>query len=233
VTDPSVRRGGPQFIPRPPGARPGGPPPWAGVAVDDLRLDLARVREVLGAASPANPPPWRVPNARTAAVLIPLFEEDGELRVLLTRRSSDLRNHRGEVAFPGGGRHGDEPLVTTALREAHEEIGIDPSSVEILGELDHLATIVSGFEIVPFVGALPGRPAVHPNPAEIERVFDVPVAELLADGVFRQETWAIPVERTIAFFELEGETVWGATASILRHLLALLATGGRPASQAH
>jgi 8-oxo-dGTP pyrophosphatase MutT (NUDIX family) len=165
-------------------------------------------------------------------VLVPLFEEAGALRVLLTRRASHLRAHQGEVAFPGGARHGDEDLVTTALREAEEEIGLDPGRVEIIGELDHLATVSSRFEIVPFVGALAGRPDLAPNPEEIDRVFDVAVIDLLHEDVFREEQWMLPYARTIAFFELADETVWGATAAILRHFLTLLATGGGPVTPA-
>jgi 8-oxo-dGTP pyrophosphatase MutT (NUDIX family) len=165
-----------------------------------------------------------VPGARSAAVLVPLFEEAGELRVVLTRRTAHVPNHQGEVAFPGGGVEPGEEPVAAALREAHEELGIDPSAVEIIGELDHLATVSSRFVIAPFVGALAGRPELRPNPAEIERAFDVPLRELFSEEVYREEIWDLPWgEREVTFFELVGDTVWGATARILRQLLAVLA----------
>jgi 8-oxo-dGTP pyrophosphatase MutT (NUDIX family) len=171
----------------------------------------------------AEPSPWEVPGARNAAVLAPLFEVEGELRVLLTRRAATLRSHQGEIAFPGGRQEPGEDLVTAALREAHEEIGLHPSAVDVIGQLDHLSTYVSRFAIAPYVGALDGRPATTPNPAEIARVFDVTIAELLEPGVHRQELWPLPDgDRVLSFFELEGETVWGATARMLTQLLTLV-----------
>ena len=172
---------------------------------------------------PGAAPPFTVPDARAAAVLVPLFEEDGAAWVVLTRRSSHLRNHRGDVAFPGGRQDPGEDLMGAALREAREEVGLAPDRVEVIGELDRLTTVSSGFEVAPFVGVLPGRPVLHPNLAEIARVFDVVLDELLDEGVYREETWELPWgEREVSFFELEGETVWGATARILRQLLVLV-----------
>jgi 8-oxo-dGTP pyrophosphatase MutT (NUDIX family) len=143
---------------------------------------------------------------------------------LRDRRASHLRAHQGEVSFPGGGRDGDEPLERTALREAEEEIGLDPALVEVVGELDHLSTITSGAFIVPFVGILDGRPAtLVASPDEVAAILHVPLAELLAEDVYREELWGFDdAERPIFFFELVGDTVWGATASMLRRLLALV-----------
>jgi 8-oxo-dGTP pyrophosphatase MutT (NUDIX family) len=168
---------------------------------------------------------------RASAVLAPLFDEAGEAHVVLTRRAQHLRSHRGEVSFPGGGEEPDDvDLRATALREASEETGLDPASVEVIGELDHLQTITSRSFIVPFVGALPGRPALQPNPHEVERILFVPLSELLDDGVFREERWGLaPMDRPIWFFEIEGDTVWGATAAMLRNLLVIVTgvDGGR------
>lgn len=220
-----MNRGGRQRIPRPAGARPGGPPPWQA----PVRVTLVQVRSRLAARGPARDPGWVVDGARPAAVLVPLFEERGDVRVVLTRRTAHLPSHRGEVAFPGGRCEDDEPLVRAALREAAEEIGLDPASVEIIGELDRLTTVSSGFVVTPFVGLLPGRPRLVPNPAEIERVFDVGLGELMAEGVYREEIWELPWgEREVSFFELDGDTVWGATARILRQLLEVVA-GAPPA----
>jgi 8-oxo-dGTP pyrophosphatase MutT (NUDIX family) len=159
-----------------------------------------------------------------SAVLAAVWEEDGEARVLLTRRTAWLRSHSGQVAFPGGRVEPGETLVDAALREAHEEVGLDPASVEVIGRLSRMHTISSGAGIFPFVGVLPGgRPAVEPNPDEVDRVFDVALGELMADGVFHGEVWGIAdTERPIYFFDLAGETVWGATARMLYELLLLV-----------
>ena len=150
-----------------------------------------------------------------------------------TRRSLGLRSHRGEVAFPGGRADEGETPVDAALREAAEEVGLDPASVTVLGELDHLMTVSSRSFIVPFVGVVPGRPdGLVPNPTEVDAVLFTPVDELLLDEVYREErwTWTQPPpwvprgsahERPIFFFELVGDTVWGATAAMLRQLLGL------------
>jgi 8-oxo-dGTP pyrophosphatase MutT (NUDIX family) len=163
-----------------------------------------------------------------SAVLAAVWEEDGEARVLLTRRTAWLRSHSGQVAFPGGRVEPGETLVDAALREAAEEVGLDPRTVEVVGALSRMHTISSGAGIYPFVGILPGRPETEPNPDEVDRVFDVAVGELMADGVFHEEIWGIPAEsgigteRPIYFFDLAGETVWGATARMLYELLLLI-----------
>jgi len=231
---PDVIRGGPQLIPRPEWSEPGGPAPWAATDPGRRRPSLDAVRAALSVAPsptahPIGPPDQlgpdgRPPPRRESAVLALLYEHDGGAVVLLTRRSWDLRSHRGEVSFPGGGREAADPdLVTTALRETEEEVGIPARSVEIIGELDHLATVSSGSTIVPYVGAVRGRPSVTPDPREVAEVLHVPLAELLAPGVYREERWRLGTfERPVWFFELEGDTVWGATAAILRRLLVLV-----------
>lgn len=230
-------RGGKQQIPRPLEARSGGPPPWAALlATQRQGISLARVREGfegrgwLGAI-PRHVPPARVarlardeePESRPAAVLCALFEEAGEAHVILTRRSSNLRSHTGEVSFPGGRLEVGEQAVDGALREASEEVGIDPSAIEILGPLSPLVTVRDRVLISPFVGVLAVRPTLLPSPAEVERAFDVSLAELVSDGVYREELWQLPDGewRSISFFELHGDTVWGATAWMLCDLLAV------------
>ena len=220
----SEQRGGPQRIPRPDANRPGAHAPWHEAPDRVSGPSIAQIRAALVAAGPARRAPAEHEGARAAAVLVPLYEHEGQVWVILTRRASHLRAHQGEVSFPGGGRDGDEPLERTALREAEEEIGLDPALVEVVGELDHLSTITSGAFIVPFVGILDGRPAtLVASPDEVAAILHVPLAELLAEDVYREELWGFDdAERPIFFFELVGDTVWGATASMLRRLLALV-----------
>lgn len=142
---------------------------------------------------------------------------------MLTRRAQNLRSHRGEVSFPGGGQEPGEDLRTTALREAAEEVALDPGLVEVVGELDHLQTVTSRSFIVPYVGFLPGRPVLDANPSEVELILHVPLGDLLVDGVYREERWGLPpLDRPIHFFEIVGDTIWGATATMLRNLLAVI-----------
>jgi 8-oxo-dGTP pyrophosphatase MutT (NUDIX family) len=165
-------------------------------------------------------------------VLVPFFEADGEARVILTKRPDTMPSHRGEIAFPGGkleAEH-DPSLQAAALREAHEEIGLDPARVDVVAELDSLTTVASRFVLTPFVGLLAERPALAPDPTEVVRAFDVAISELLDDAVYREERWDVPPDlgvtpgrdRAIHFFELADETVWGATARILSAFLTHL-----------
>lgn len=136
-----------------------------------------------------------------------------------------MRSHTHEVSFPGG-RHddGDVDHVTTALREAHEEVNLDPTQVTIVGELDRFVTGGSGSLIHPYVGILDRRPmALVPNPDEVEAILYVTLGELLLDEVWREERWSrgdLP-EHRVTFFELVGDTVWGATGKLLRQLLTI------------
>ncbi len=160
-----------------------------------------------------------------SSVLVPLYEHAGEVWVVLTRRAWHLRSHTGEVSFPGGRREAiDDDLWDTATREAYEEIDLHPDSVDQIGELHHLATVSSRSFIVPYVGALEGRPELTRNDDEVDAILHVPLAELLDPGIYRQELWRWDgMERPIHFFELVGDTVWGATGSMLVDLLTRLA----------
>jgi 8-oxo-dGTP pyrophosphatase MutT (NUDIX family) len=132
-----------------------------------------------------------------------------------------MRSHTGQVSFPGGRLDPGESEIEAALREAKEEVGIDPASVEVIGRLSSLSTITNPSAITPIVGLLPARPFLRPNPSEVARAFTAPVAELFAAGVYHDELWSLPggAVRPIHFFDLDDETVWGATARMLRELL--------------
>lgn len=155
---------------------------------------------------------------------MPLLERDGEVVVVLTKRPQHMPTHKGEIAFPGGKHEGvDTSLLQTALRETEEEIGVSADAIEIVGEFPAYATLSSRFGIVPFVGILEAPVSYRPDPSEVEAVVEVAVAELLDDGVHREERWGIgAADRPVHFFEIEGETIWGATAGILYRFLARL-----------
>jgi 8-oxo-dGTP pyrophosphatase MutT (NUDIX family) len=165
-----------------------------------------------------------------SAVLAATFDEGGEARVVLTRRSAHLRSHRGEVSFPGGRLDEGETPEDGALREAAEEIGLDPGAVEVVGRLSAVTTFASGSFITPVVGLLPARPQLVPSPNEVEHVFDVALAELAEPRIFREEWWTVAGRGPsvggdpfpVWFFEIPDDTVWGATARMLVDLLRLV-----------
>lgn len=219
-------RGGPQRIPRPANAREGSPPPWADLEASKRRLTLDQVRTAVAALRRPRRSPLEGTGVRASAVLIPLYELDGEVYVVLTRRAWHLRSHQGEVSFPGGAVEPGESHRAAALRESFEETRLPPGDVEVIGELDHLQTVTSLSYIVPFVGALRSRPELSANPDEVDKILHVPLSELLLPEVFREERWGLaPLDHTLCFFELHGDTVWGATAHMLCELLAVLTRG--------
>ena len=154
-----------------------------------------------------------------AAVLVPLFGYPERPGIVFTERRHDLRRHAGEVSFPGGRRdHADEPLLTTALREAEEEIGLSPGEVEVVGALPPIGTFVTSYKVHPFVGLIGETRDFKPNPSEVETVLAFRIDEL-RDGfaMRRLVRRGVPI-RTPTY--LVGEhLVWGATARILGELL--------------
>ncbi|MCU1387232.1 MAG: putative hydrolase, partial [Ilumatobacteraceae bacterium] len=208
---------GDQRIPRPLTWRMADDEPWVSrrppsavevaEAVHAARLDLLPIAPTFS-------------DARPSAVLIALADGPEGAEVLLTKRSKALRNHGGEISFPGGRIDPGETPVETALREAREEVGLDPQLVEVRGQLSHLSTVVSRSYIVPIVGVLTEHPALEPHELEVARILWVPLADLVRPLTFREEWWGTPpLDRRMTFFELEDETVWGATAHMLRELL--------------
>jgi len=180
----------------------------------EVRVDESTLREPLRRAL-ASRERRRLPLGTTtaAAVLVSLFEKDGEAHVWLVRRPTSMRSHAGQVAFPGGKSDpADDSPMTTALREADEELGIARSSVDVLGSLDDYLTI-TGFTISPCVGWLAPDVQVRPNPSEVERAFAVPLRSFLEppSGVLPWRGWTV-----------DGELVWGATAAIVRGFTSIV-----------
>ena len=163
-------------------------------------------------------------------MLVLLYEHQDEPWVVLTRRAWHLRHHAGEVSFPGGRREpGDADLWATALREATEEVGLDAGSVTRIGRLDSFVTVGSRSLVCPFVATVDRRPDLVADPVEVDQVLPVPLSELTHRDAWREEIWSLDAafggERAMTFFELPGDTVWGATAAVLRRLLSVATLG--------
>ncbi|MCC6847997.1 MAG: CoA pyrophosphatase [Deltaproteobacteria bacterium] len=180
------------------------------------------LRAALAEPRSAPPPPSGVP----AAVLIPLFDLDGDLHLLYTTRSTALPQHAGQVAFPGG-RHApdrDPSLLATALRETHEEIGLRAADVDVLGALDPIRTFSSNFAITPFVARVPHPFALRLDPREVHDAFALPLRVLADPATSVTETWTIAGQATpVTAYRHDGHVIWGATQRITASLLDLIA----------
>jgi len=156
---------------------------------------------------------------RAAAVLIPLVERDNGLMVLLTERALHLRHHPGQISFPGGGAEAqDNSLIETALREAHEEVGVLPSEVEVIGALPEYRTI-SGYAMTPVVGFVSPQHAITIDPNEVASTFEVPLAFLMnRQNHLVHMAQRFPRQYPVYFIPWENRMIWGATAAILRNL---------------
>lgn len=162
---------------------------------------------------------------RQAAVLLPLFKNTLDYHMVFTKRTDTLTHHKGQVSFPGGSfEPSDGDLLTTALRESYEEIGIHPGDVTILGRLDDLSTFSTSFTISPFVGLIPHPYVFRPNPIEVALVFDVPLSVLNDPAVGRSYVRTREDGATLIDYEfhVQGHVIWGATARIIRHFLSVI-----------
>ena len=157
-----------------------------------------------------------------AAVLVPLFGWPDDPGLVFTERRSDLRRHAGEISFPGGRQdHTDEDLRHTALREAHEEVGLKPERVELVGALPPIGTYVTSYKVHPFVGLIDGDAELVPNPAEVAALLRFGLGELRdAYAMRRLVRRGVPIRTPT--FEVGRHMIWGATARILQELLARL-----------
>jgi 8-oxo-dGTP pyrophosphatase MutT (NUDIX family) len=176
---------------------------------DDLRRVLLRSEDALT---------LDVRGRTDAAVLVPLYLERGLLHAVFTKRHDDLRRHPGEISFPGGRyEEGEEDLRATALREAHEEIGLPPDAVEIVGALQPTPTIATGYAVYPFVGLIePGR-TWTPSAREVSEVLELPLTALLA-GYARRRLIRRGVPIRTDTYLVGDYLIWGATARILADL---------------
>ena len=158
-----------------------------------------------------------------AAVLVPLVDRGGP-HLVFAKRTETVGTHKGQISFPGGTLDpADASLLDAALRECEEEVGLPRAAVEPLGALDDTETVATQFVITPWVGVVLEPIAWRPDGEEIEKVIEVPLAALVDPANVRVEHWERQgVLREIHFFDWGGETIWGATARILRHYLDLV-----------
>jgi len=157
-----------------------------------------------------------------SSVLVPLFPgHNQDLHVILTLRTKSIR-HAGQISFPGGRAEVNETPVETALRETHEEVGIDPNSVSIAGTISPLYLDRSDSRIEPFVGFLNEKPALTRNPNEVEEIIIVKIEELLGNSLLKRETWELQNRKLeVPFWDIHRVPLWGATAMMMSELLEL------------
>jgi 8-oxo-dGTP pyrophosphatase MutT (NUDIX family) len=175
---------------------------------------------------------------RDAAGLLLLYPIDDIPHVLLTVRGGSLRHHTGQVSLPGGAVDAGEMIEAAAVREAEEEVGVDATTVQVVGRLTPLHIPVSGFLLHPVVGVVHARPAFFPAEWEVARLLEVPLS-LLADPetlrreerTFQRDGVATAVE--VPYFEIDGEKVWGATAMVLAEFVAVAVKAGLLGSPVH
>jgi 8-oxo-dGTP pyrophosphatase MutT (NUDIX family) len=161
------------------------------------------------------------PGKVNAAVLIPLYVQDGDLTAVFTKRPADMRRHAGEISFPGGRQDPGEELRDTALREAEEEIGLMRDLVDVVGALPPTGTFVTNYVIYPFVGIMAPGGALRPNPVEVDEIVELSLPELLA-GYERKRLIRRGVPIKTDTYTVGGHLIWGATARILAGLLERL-----------
>ena len=180
----------------------------------------------------ASPPPRRLAasDLRQAAVLVPLYVDAGELWTVLTQRTDNLPSHRGQIAFPGGGREFKENPWEAAQREAQEEIGLEPKAVLQLGELDEQES-PAGFRVIPCVGAIPHGVKLTPNAGEIAEVFPLPLTAFANPRMVEErEVLLNGIPRNLLIYHVGNRQIWGLTARVLQNLLVRLGLETEPES---
>ena len=169
--------------------------------------------------------------ARPAAALLLVYPVDGAATILLTKRTSHLPSHKGQVSLPGGALDPGESVEEGALREAREEVGLGSELVRLEGRLTPLYIPVSGFMLNPVVATMPVRPAVVREAGEVERIIEASVADIAAPGRHRRVTRVRDgLEFDMPYFDIDGEEIWGATAMVLSEFVTLLGPPPQPRS---
>jgi 8-oxo-dGTP pyrophosphatase MutT (NUDIX family) len=199
---------------------------------------IEKLRSALHQTDPANPPAGPddhlspEPATRAAAVLVPIVQREDDLYLVFIRRSDHVESHRGQVAFPGGRVDPtDTTLLHTALREAHEEVGIEPEVVDVLGGFPTMSTVSSGMRVAPFVGLLRRPVDYRIQEAEVAEVFEVPLQALVDPRYQGQYEWRRDKDRPSSNFPAifySGQTIWGLTLRITENLLEIMGIAHPP-----
>jgi 8-oxo-dGTP pyrophosphatase MutT (NUDIX family) len=172
--------------------------------------------------SPEDAAALDAPGSTDAAVLIPLYEQAGDLTAVFTKRRDDLRRHAGEISFPGGRQDfPDEDLRVTALRESEEEIGLPREAVHLAGALPPVGTFVTGYTVYPFVGVIEAGHRWTPQPREVDEVLELSLRALV-EGFEMQRLLRKGVPIKTPTYTVGRHFVWGATARIVQDLLERL-----------
>ncbi len=186
---------------------------------------LEKLRRALHQTDPVIPP-GHDPTTRAAAVLIPIVHREDDLYLVFIRRSDSVESHRGQVAFPGGRVDPtDATLLHTALREAHEEVGIEPHLVDVLGGFPTMSTVATGMRVAPFVGVLKRPVDYRIQEVEVAQVFEVPLRALSDPGYRGLYEWRRDKDRPASNFPAifyAGQTIWGLTLRITENLLDMM-----------
>ena len=225
------RAGGAQKIPTPTMRRSGGAAMWSDQTADfTLEAIVEKIQQLsiiqqISTDQRSRTAPRE--NEKISAVLALLAPGEHGAEILLTRRSTKLSNHQGEISFPGGRVDSDESIVEAALRETHEEVGVTAQLVTVHAELSPLSTFVSRSYIVPVLATVHEKPELLISSDEVDRALWVPLAELVRADTFSWEWWnfdrvEFSEDRPMFFFHLDDETIWGATARILHELLCVI-----------
>ena len=162
---------------------------------------------------------------KVSAVLVPIFLKAGQYHLIFIQRTERVKEHKGQISFPGGAyKKADRLLLNTALREAEEEIGLAPGDVDVLGELDDVLTASSNYVISPFVGLIPYPYKFKPDKWETEELIEVPVTSLLVKNCFSESTVKLNgLEIDTGFYKCGDKIIWGATSKILKQFLEIFA----------
>jgi 8-oxo-dGTP pyrophosphatase MutT (NUDIX family) len=165
-------------------------------------------------------PPGKEGDPNKGAVMLIIYNKDNNLNLLLIKRQENLKTHPGQISFPGGTHENKETFLETALRETHEEIGIAPDNLEVLGNLNPVYIPPSDFVVYPFVSWHNSLPLCTPCHNEVAEIIEVPINEFFKDGAKSSETRINNVsEITAPYFRIKEHKVWGATAMILSELM--------------
>jgi 8-oxo-dGTP pyrophosphatase MutT (NUDIX family) len=163
-------------------------------------------------------------NRVSSAVLIPLYKKHGNYYIVFIRRTETVKTHKGQISFPGGARdERDATLLHTAVRESHEEIGLETKDIEIIGEMDDELTTTSNYIVTPFVATIPWPHYFTRNEDEVAEIIEVPLNALLEKGHLKANTETLdgrPIESYTYYYK--GKVIWGATARILKKLLDII-----------